>query len=110
MTATRPNRYDVTATTFSESDADVVPPVPDSSQQLWLMPASPRRSDQIRIEVVVDERGSVQAVRARDRTDSLADAAALTMSLSAVKSWHFTPALKDGRPVKFRLNLTLTIH
>jgi len=110
MTATRPNRYDIAAATFSESDADVTPPVPDSSQQLWLMPASPRKSDQIRIEILVDERGSVQAVRARDRTDSLADAAALTMSLSAVKSWHFTPALKDGRPVKFRLNLTLTIH
>ena len=110
VTVARPDRVDIAATTFTESDVGVVPPVPDSSQQLWLMPASPRQSDQIRIEVVVDERGSVQAVKARDRTDSLADAAALTMSLSAVKSWHFTPALKDGRPVKFRLNLTLTIH
>jgi len=58
----------------------------------------------------VDERGSVRSVRAVERTDSLADAVALTMSLSAVKSWHFTPALKDGRPVKYRLSLTLTIH
>jgi len=106
----RPDSFDVVSTTFSDSDAGVVPPVPDSSQQLWLMPASPRRSDQIRIEVVVDERGSVRSVRAVERTDSLADAVALTMSLSAVKSWHFTPALKDGRPVKYRLSLTLTIH
>jgi hypothetical protein len=106
----RTERFDIVATTFSDSDVGVVPPVPDSSQQLWLMPASPRRSDQIRIEIVVDERGAVQSARATERTDSLADAAALTMSLSAVKSWHFTPALKDGRPVKFRMFMTLTIH
>ncbi len=64
----------------------------------------------MRIEIVVDERGAVQSVRAIDRTETIADAAALTMSLSAVKSWHFSPALKDGRPVKFRLYMTLTMH
>ncbi len=100
----------IAATTFSASDPDVVPPVPDSSQQLWRMPASTRRSDLVTIEIVVDERGAVQSVKATHFPDSLADTAALMMSLSAVKSWHFSPALKDGRPVKFRQMLSLTMR
>jgi hypothetical protein len=80
----------------------VIPPALTAVQQLWRIPASPRPEDAIRVEVVVDEQGNVESVRSVDTASSLYDAAAVAMSLSAAKSWHFRPALKDGRPVRYR--------
>jgi hypothetical protein len=103
-------RFSTPATTFSASDLDVVPPVPDTSQILWRMPASSRAADLVAIEIVVNEHGAVESVKAIDRTNNIADAFALTMSLSAAKSWHFHPALKDGLPVKYRQIIPLTMR
>jgi hypothetical protein len=103
-------RFNSPATTFSASDLDVVPPVPDTSQILWRMPASTRAADLVAIEIVVNEHGAVESVKAIDRTNNIADAFALTMSLSAAKSWHFHPALKDGLPVKYRQIIPLTMR
>ena len=30
------------------------------------------------------------------------------MMLSAIKTWHFQPASRDGHPVRYRLTLRLT--
>jgi TonB family protein len=73
-------------------------------------PPGLRREDKVMIEVVLDEEGNVESVRTLDAPQSLGDAAMVTMSLHAVKSWRFQPALKDGRPVKYRQQIPVTLR
>jgi hypothetical protein len=87
---------------YTASDREVTPPALTAYQQLWRIPASPRPEDTIRVEVVVDEQGNVESVKSFDNPVSLADAAAVAMSLSAAKSWHFRPAVRNGHPVRYR--------
>lgn len=54
------------------------------------------------IAVVVNERGSVDSVKAVNVPLSLGESVMLTAALSAVKSWQFRPAMKDGAAVKYR--------
>jgi hypothetical protein len=95
-------RADDASRIYTVEDREVTPPALTASQQLWRIPASPRPEDSMRVEVVVDEDGSVVSVKSVDPPASVADAAAVAMSLSAAKSWHFRPAIKDGRPVRYR--------
>ena len=60
------------------------------------------------IEVLVNERGTVDAVRAVAPPRTLGESLLVTMGLSAAKSWSFQPALKDGRPVKYRTLVPIT--
>jgi TonB family protein len=54
-----------------------------------------RISGIIKIEIVVDEQGSVAEVKAAEGPEILRRAA-----LDAVKRWKFKPAVKDGQPVR----------
>lgn len=94
---------DAPAPIFSAQDDGVTPPealfLP---RVLWRMPASPRPEDQTTIEIVINENGLVESARARQRMNDLGRSIMLTESLSAAKSWRFRPALKDGRPVRYR--------
>jgi hypothetical protein len=95
---------------YSASDADVAPPALSSAQQLWSIPSSPRASDRTTIEIVVDERGGVESAKSVGEAASLADTAAVAMSLSAAKAWRFRPAIKDGRPVKYRQIFSIALR
>jgi len=88
--------------TYSASDAEVVPPGVVFPQQLGRLPKGTRREDLTTIEVIVNPDGTVGSVKAVEDPQSLADALVVTSSLSAVKSWRFRPALKNGRPVRYR--------
>lgn len=55
------------------------------------------------LEIIVNEEGTVDQVKLRSRRSSLHD----RMLVSAAKAWHFTPALKDGRPVKYVLQMAI---
>ena len=95
---------------YSASDADVAPPALSSAQQLWSIPSSPRASDRTTIEIVVNERGSVESAKSVGEAANLADTAAVAMSLSAAKAWRFRPAIKDGRPVRYRQIFSIALR
>jgi outer membrane biosynthesis protein TonB len=86
---------------YSNADVDVAPPA-------MVYPHLPRVDFQgpgvNSMEVVVATDGSVQRVRlisvARRMTDM--------MLLSGAKSWRFEPALRDGRPVRYRMVINWT--
>ena len=74
------------------------------------------RPDVMLIAVMINEQGTVDSVQAVNNPETIGESlrealrlrpqigesVVLTAALSAVKSWHFRPALKDGSPVKYR--------
>jgi protein TonB len=90
--------------TYSAQDADVTPPMAVDPQLLGILsPSSPGvRLDSLTIAVVVNENGAVDSVRAVTAPQTMSEFVLVTAALSAVKSWHFRPATKDGAPVRFR--------
>jgi outer membrane biosynthesis protein TonB len=68
-----------------------------------LRPSSPKvRLDALTIAVVVNPDGSVDSVHGLVAPENISEVLLLTEALSAVKSWRFSPATRDGAPVKYR--------
>jgi hypothetical protein len=91
---------------YSRDDVDVQPPV-------MLYPALPppvffaRSTDTLevnRMELVVAADGSVERVRLVNGPARMPD----MMLLSGAKLWKFTPAVKDGVPVRYRTMVSWT--
>jgi len=96
---------------YTSSDPDVQPPVVIGLKTLGVLPKnSGQRQDNAMIEVVVNGLGEVESVRTVDAPQDLGGAVVITSSLSAAKSWHFRPALKDGRPVRYRQRVFVTLR
>jgi hypothetical protein len=93
------------ATIYSHDDADVEPPVMRHSA---LPPPVfvARAADSVfnRMELVIAADGSVERVRLLNGPTRMPD----MMLLSGAKLWRFTPALKDGVPVRYRTTVTWT--
>ena len=95
---------------YSVSDSGVTPPVM-RRQQLPSMLLEPRTTvpdDWPFLELVIDERGAVEAVRLRAVT--VAPGQTLyrqRMLLAAAKAWQFDPATRDGVPVRFLMRVPL---
>ena len=86
-------------TIYSIAASDVQPPVLLDPQR---PPDSVRVSGQTvanALELLITETGVVQRVRMLSPPARMPD----MMLLSAAKNWKFQPALKDGRPVSYRL-------
>ena len=87
---------------YTERDAGVEPPAFVYPQ----MPSEPRGDTPLtdsHIEVIVDEQGRVVQVRLRSTDASLND----RMIVAAAKAWQFRPALKDGQPVPYVLQVPI---
>lgn len=95
---------------YTARDADVAPPIAIFPKQLGRMPQGARREDLAMIEVLVNSDGKVAAVKAQESPQSLDDALVLTTSLSAAKSWLFQPAQREGRPVRYRQVLPVSLR
>jgi len=82
----------------------VSPPTAVSEQMLVMLnrPSPGNRPEVMTIAVVVNEQGTVDSVQAVHVPISLSESVMLTGALSAVKAWHFVPAMKDGAPVRYR--------
>jgi hypothetical protein len=89
---------------YGKDDTDVLPPTPLLPRLLaGLTPSSPRvRLEALTIAVIVNEDGAVDSVRGLVAPENLSEAVLLTQALSMVKSWRFSPAMRDGEPVKYR--------
>ncbi len=83
---------------FSQDSEGVSPPVGVRPQLPSELPANVRPEQVSRVELIVSETGTVESVKLLGTPHSVHD----SMFLSAVKAWHFQPALKDGLPVRFR--------
>ena len=98
-----------TAVIYSKADESVTPPVPIVPRSVaGLRPQSPDvRWDILTIEVVVDTKGRVDGVRGLVPPRNVGETMLLTQALSAIKSWPFKPAMKDGLPVAYRQTVRL---
>jgi hypothetical protein len=85
---------------FSSDSGDVSPPVV-RSQLPRDLPRNVRRDQLSRIDLIVSGTGTVESVKFLGTPRTVHD----FMLLSAVKAWQFHPALKNGRPVRFRKTL-----
>jgi outer membrane biosynthesis protein TonB len=86
-------------TLYSAADTAIVPPTPPRGSPLrpWLA-NSPEPG--LVVEVTVAHDGTAEKVRMLSAR-RFSDAAIL----SQVKAWRFTPALRDGQPVRYRVVL-----
>lgn len=104
-----PARSGSRVTLYTAGDAGVTPPVM-LRQQLPspLEPTAEVPDDWPFLELVIDERGAVEAVRLRAK--SVAPGQTLyrhRMLLAAAKAWQFEPATRDGVPVRYLLRVPL---
>ncbi len=58
----------------------------------------------VRLSAVIDETGKVTSVEPLESPDATLTAAAV----EAVGKWTYKPAMKDGKPVKVRLHVTVS--
>jgi len=89
---------------YSEQDRDVVPP--HTSEELPGPTISSWSTRTNVMEVIVSETGAVERVRMVKAPQRMPD----TFVLGRAKVWKFTPAMKDGRPVRYRLLLTWEVN
>jgi hypothetical protein len=96
--------HEIAETIYSPADVDVQPPV-------MMYPSLPppvffaRASDVIvenRMELVIAPDGTVERVRLVNGPTRMPD----MMLLSGAKLWRFTPAVKDGVPVRYRTTVS----
>jgi len=91
-------------TIYSADNQDVVPPqtldkLPGPTISRWTTRTNA-------MELVVSETGVVERVRLVTPPQRMPD----IQILSVAKVWKFTPAMKDGRPVRYRLLLTWEVN
>ena len=85
---------------YSASDVDVTPPMAiEKPVPRWVPPNRDLRQTTFRgtLELLIDERGVVESLTMRKSISKLYD----PHLMAAAKKWHFTPAKKDGKPVKY---------
>lgn len=91
-------------TIYSAEDRDVVPPQTEESLPGPTISRWTTRTNAM--EVIVSNAGSVERVRLLTPPQRMPD----VLVLSRAKVWKFTPALKDGQPVRYRLVLTWEVN
>ena len=90
---------------YTPTDAQVVPPV-IVRQALPPYPRRPLMPMQGIVEVVIDERGTVELATMRESVDFVYDA----LALAAARTWQYKPATRDGVPVKYRKGVQVRIQ
>lgn len=91
-------------TIYSAENQDVVPPqtfdsLPGPTISRWTTRTNA-------MELIVSETGVVERVRLVTPPQRMPD----IQILSVAKVWKFTPAMKDGHPVRYRLLLTWEVN
>jgi hypothetical protein len=97
---------------YDSRDADIAPPVLLTSMSP--IPKSPEilleaMTTKLAIRVLVNEAGTVDLVNATLPPRTLSESLLVTNGLAMAKTWVFRPAVRNGRPVKYRLILPLSM-
>jgi TonB family protein len=90
---------------YSLGDANVVPPVAVQQQ----LPAfNGRVAVRVRgvLEVVIDENGAVESAAMREAAQATYD----RLVVEAAKKWRYKPATADGKPIRFRKFVQITLE
>jgi hypothetical protein len=87
---------------YSASDATVQPAVLSRPQLLPPPFGGGTGGKPVRMELVISPAGTVERARFLDAPQRMTD----MMLLSSAKTWRFTPAVKDGQPVRYRAVLS----
>ena len=95
----------VSTALFDRNDVDVIPPVTIRVQVPTVADESAWNEDVGVVEAIVSARGTVEKVRLISPPESVHQA----MILSAIKTWRFRPAERDGLPVRYRQLITVAI-
>lgn len=95
---------------YGPDNPGIEPPKVIAPQQLGRVPLGVRREDLTYVEVIINEDGRVMQVKAKESPRTIDESMVITMSLSAAKSWRFQPASKDGKPVKYRYTLPVSLR
>ena len=91
-------------TIYSAADRDVIPP--QTEEKLPGPTISSWNTRTNAMEVIVSQTGAVERVRLVTPPQRMPD----MFALSRAKVWMFRPAMKDGRPVRYRLLLTWEVN
>jgi hypothetical protein len=88
-------------------DRDVTPPVVVTQQiPAWRFAANlPDRAFRGRLEIVIDESGAVETARLEQPIWPAYD----SLLVRAARSWRYQPAVKEGKPVRFRRILDINV-
>ena len=88
---------------YTTADLDIVPAVL-IYPQLPSVPPRHLRNNLSVLDIIVNESGQVHRVKLVSIVNRLND----RMMVSAAKAWRFSPALRNGQPVKYRIQVPLT--
>jgi hypothetical protein len=89
---------------YSSEDRDVLPPVA-IVQRVPKYPANVTRPMSGVVQFIVDENGAVQTPTMPVSIDMSYDG----MVMSAAKKWQYTPAMLEGKPVKYIKRLSISV-
>lgn len=92
---------------YTTADARVEPPVP-IRQDVPAIPSAIMGMSREKgvVDLVIDEQGRVTSIVLRARVHPVYD----TMLMNAAKDWKYKPAMLNGKPVRFRKLLQVTIQ
>jgi TonB family protein len=96
--------YTATLRIYSTGDANVVPPA-TLNQTLPMFPGPVKMPRVGKLEVVIDETGTVESAIMIGSVNSDYDSRAV----AATKTWRYKPATLNGTPVKFRKIVQIAI-
>jgi len=95
------------APVFDGSQRDVTPPQFVSPGGPPAVPEGLDPRTAPALELLVNERGTVEGAKLSSPPRSLAESMEMMSEISAAKTWRFRPAMRDGRPVRYRLIVKL---
>jgi outer membrane biosynthesis protein TonB len=90
---------------FDSGTPGITPPGTENIRLHILDPEQLPTDDQGLVEVIVSPCGEVERAKLISAPGDIHEA----MILSAIKAWQFTPARKDGHPVRYRLILPVDV-
>jgi hypothetical protein len=94
---------------YSSTDSDVIAPVViEQTIPEWVPPSANLRYQEFSgvLDVVIDESGSVASASMSQRVNIIYD----QLLLSATKRWRYRPAMRQGKPVKYRKQLNIVLR
>jgi hypothetical protein len=97
-------RVSVEERIYTIADPDITPPAPLGRQLPATRPPG-TSSPTGRLEILVGRAGRVETVKLYTPSNGYHD----RMIVSAAKAWHYKPALKNGKPVRFNLVMLINL-